>query len=273
MSEASSQRIALTIEDGVAEVRLNRPDKMNALDPAMFAALVETGQRLAREPDLRAVVLSGEGKAFCAGLDMQSMSGLAGKAPGEGGSMGRLAPPMASATRRSMPAWSGASCRCRCWRPCTAWPSAAAAGRARRRPALCHRRCAAVGDGDQVGPAPDMAGMLLTRGPVREDLLRELIYTGRIVSGTEACELGLATRVVDDPRAAALAAAREIAGRSPDAIRAAKRLMQVAAGGDAAAILQAESVEQEALIGGANQREAVLANVEKRAPRFVPAAG
>ncbi|AOZ04457.1 crotonase/enoyl-CoA hydratase family protein [Cupriavidus malaysiensis] len=275
MSEASSQRIALTIEDGVAEVRLNRPDKMNALDPAMFAALVETGQRLAREPDLRVVVLSGEGKAFCAGLDMQSMSGLAGKAPGEGGSMGRLAP-------RTHGISNAPQYACMVWRELPV-------------PVLAAVHGVAFGGGLQValgadlryvtadarlsvmeikwGLVPDMAGMLLTRGLVREDLLRELIYTGRIVSGTEACELGLATRVVDDPRAAALAAAREIAGRSPDAIRAAKRLMQVAAGGDAAAILQAESVEQEALIGGANQREAVLANVEKRAPRFVPAAG
>jgi len=275
MSAEGNQRIALTIEDGVAEVRLNRPDKMNALDPAMFAALVETGTRLAREPDLRAVVLSGEGKAFCAGLDMQSMSGLAGKEPGQGGSMGRLAPRTHGISNAPQYA-------------CTVWRELAV-------PVIAAVHGVAFGGGLQValgadlryvtadaklsvmeikwGLVPDMAGMLLTRGLVRDDVLRELIYTGRIVSGSEACELGLATRVVEDPRAAALAAAREIAGRSPDAIRAAKRLMQVTAGGDVAAILLAESVEQERLIGGANQREAVLANVEKRAPRFVPAAG
>ena len=121
------------------------------------------------------------------------------------------------------------------------------------------------------GLVPDMAGMLLMRGLVRPDRLRELIYSGRIVTGEEACALGLATTVVDDPRAAALATARDIANRSPDAIRAAKRLMQVSEDGDGAAILLAESVEQDRLIGGANQREAVIANMEKRAAVFKPA--
>jgi len=115
---------------------------------------------------------------------------------------------------------------------------------------------------------PDMGGMLLTRGLVRPDVLRELVYTGRVVSGAEAVQLGLATRVCEDPRAAALATAREIASKSPHAIRAAKRLMRVTEDGDAMAILQAESVEQDALIGSQNQAEAVRANIEKRAPRF-----
>jgi enoyl-CoA hydratase/carnithine racemase len=106
---------------------------------------------------------------------------------------------------------------------------------------------------------------------VRPDLLRELIYTGRIVTGAEACELGLATRVVDDPRAAALEAARQVAQKNPHAIRAAKRLMEVVEAGDNAAILMAESVEQDKLVGSPNQREAVRANLEKRAPRFEPA--
>jgi enoyl-CoA hydratase/carnithine racemase len=117
-----------------------------------------------------------------------------------------------------------------------------------------------------------MGGMALTRGLVRADRLRELIYSGRVVNGEEAFALGLATHVVDDPRAAALAAARDIAQKSPDAIRAGKRLMRVAEDGDTPAILLAESVEQDRLIGTVNQREAVLAGMQNRAPVFQPAA-
>ncbi|WP_454723646.1 MULTISPECIES: crotonase/enoyl-CoA hydratase family protein [Cupriavidus] len=268
-----AQRIVLTIDRGVAEVRLNRPDKMNALDPAMFDALIETGQRLLREPDLRAVVLSGEGRAFCAGLDMQSMAGIADGAS-DGIADGRLAARTHGIANRPQYA-------------CMVW-------RALPVPVIAAVHGVAFGGGLQValgadlryvgadtrmsvmeikwGLVPDMAGMLLMRGLVRPDRLRELVYSGRIVGAEEACALGLATALVDDPRAAALATAREIAGRSPDAVRAAKRLLQVSEDGGGAAILQAESVEQDGLIGTANQREAVLANLEKRAPVFEPAA-
>src|SRR6202051_73140 len=70
------QRVSVTIADGVADVRLVRADKMNALDAAMLAALVSTSGRLAREKGLRAVVLSCEGRAFCAGLDMDRFAAM-----------------------------------------------------------------------------------------------------------------------------------------------------------------------------------------------------
>ncbi|TPQ42210.1 crotonase/enoyl-CoA hydratase family protein [Cupriavidus pinatubonensis] len=275
MSASSTDRIIVTIEDGVADVRLNRADKMNALDPAMFDALIATGEQLKQTPDLRAVVLSGEGRAFCAGLDMESMAGmLGGGASGDPGIRpGRLAARVHGISNRPQYA-------CMVWRELPVPVFAAVHG-------------VAFGGGLQValgadvrfvtadtklsvmeikwGLVPDMAGMVLTRGLVRPDLLRELIYTGRIVTGADACELGLATRVVDDPRAAALEAARQVAQKNPHAIRAAKRLMEVVEAGDDAAILMAESVEQDKLVGSPNQREAVRANLEKRAPRFEPA--
>ena len=98
--------------------------------------------------------------------------------------------------------------------------------------------------------------------------MRELTYTGRIFNGVEAREMGFVTRVVEDPRAAALETAREIASKSPDAIRANKRLLNAAVATDAASGLMMESVEQQKLIGSANQTEAVRANLEKRAPKF-----
>ncbi len=276
MTASQSDRVIVTLDDGVADVRLNRPDKMNALDPAMFDALIATGERLAQDASVRAVVLSGEGRAFCAGLDMESMAALGEQEGGAGQLSGQASGRLAARTH-------GIANRPQ--QACMVW-------RALPVPVLAAVHGVAFGGGLQValgadvryvtadtrlsvmeikwGLVPDMAGMVLMRGLVRPDLLRELIYTGRIVTGEAACALGLATRVVDDPRAAALEAAREIAQKSPDAIRAAKRLAQLAQDGDAATILLAESAEQDRLIGSPNQREAVLANLQKRAPRFDP---
>jgi enoyl-CoA hydratase/carnithine racemase len=122
------------------------------------------------------------------------------------------------------------------------------------------------------GLVPDMAGTQLMRHLAREDVVRELTYTARIFSAEEALAYGFATRLATDPLAAALSTAREIACRSPDAIRAAKRLMNVAARCDADAGLLAETAEQRALLGTANQVEAVRANLERRHPRFVDTA-
>jgi enoyl-CoA hydratase/carnithine racemase len=118
------------------------------------------------------------------------------------------------------------------------------------------------------GLVPDMAGTPILATLVRDDILRELTFTGRIFSAQEALSYGLATRVCDDPRAAAFEIARDIAGKSPDAIRAAKRMLNKLSVDPAAALL-AESVEQQKLLGSPNQTEAVRANMEKRAPRFV----
>jgi enoyl-CoA hydratase/carnithine racemase len=118
------------------------------------------------------------------------------------------------------------------------------------------------------GLVPDMAGTPILAGLVRDDVLRELTYTGRIFSAQEALGYGLATRVCEDPRAAAFEVAREIAGKSPDAIRAAKRLLNRLSVDPGPALL-AESVEQQKLLGSPNQLEAVRANIDKRPPRFV----
>ncbi|MDR3097763.1 MAG: crotonase/enoyl-CoA hydratase family protein [Paraburkholderia sp.] len=267
-STDSSTLVEIALAEGVADVRLNRADKMNALSPAMFDALLVAGERLANEADLRAVVLSGNGKGFCAGLDMQSMAALEQTSRKK---------PLVERTRGISNDFQAI---CTLWRelpvPVIAAVHGVAFGGGLQLALGADMRYVASDARLSVmemkwGLVPDMGGMMLTRDLVRDDRLRELIYTARIVPGVEAVELGLATRVADDPLALALATAREIAQKSPDAIRAAKRLLQVASRGDAAATLIAESAEQAALIGGENQREAVAANMEKRAPRFVPA--
>ena len=118
------------------------------------------------------------------------------------------------------------------------------------------------------GLVPDMAGMIFLRQLMRADVARELIYTGRIIGGTEAVALGLATRVVDDPLASAVQLAQEMTQKSPLALRAAKRMLNQWGDASDAALLLAEADEQSRLIGRAEQMEAVQANLEKRLPVF-----
>ncbi len=268
-----NDRVTVDIQGGVADVRLVRTDKMNALDDAMFSALIETGERLKTEAGLRAVVLSGEGRAFCAGLDMGSFQAMA-----SGGRRGGEETSNALLTRQRTEGGSNrAQHACMVWREIPVPVIAAVHG-------------VAFGGGFQLalgadlryvtadvkmavleikwGLVPDMAGMVLMRGLVRDDVARELTWTGRIFGGEEAVAMGLATRVCADPRFDALALAREIAGKNPHAIRGGKRLLNLAADADQHAILLAESQEQSALIGSANQVEAVMANLQKREPQF-----
>lgn len=262
-------RITVDIQGGVADVRMVRVDKMNALDDAMFDALVKTGERLKTEPGVRAVVLSGAGRAFCAGLDMGNFDKMA-SGERKGGTGLVETPRTAGGANRAQHA-------ALVWREVPVPVIAAVHG-------------VAFGGGFQValgadmrfvtpdarmavmeikwGLVPDMAGIALLRRLIRDDQARDLTYSGRQFTGEEALSLGLATRVCADPYAEALAYARDVASKNPDAIRAGKRLMNLADDADQKAILLAESVEQSALIGSPNQIEAVLSSMQKRAPNF-----
>ena len=265
------KRVSVSISEGVADVRLVRADKMNALDAAMFEAIVAASDRLAHEKGLRAVVLSGEGRAFCAGLDMGRFAAMKEKGgPGIPGGENRdlTARTHGQANFAQQAVWG--------WRQLPV-------------PVIAAIHGVAFGGGFQLalgadmrflspdarmsvmeikwGLVPDMAGTPILASLVRDDILRDLTYTGRIFSAQEAMAYGLATRICDDPRMVALEVAREIAGKSPDAIRAAKRLLNNLSVDPGPALL-AESVEQQKLIGSANQTEAVRANLEKRAPKF-----
>jgi enoyl-CoA hydratase/carnithine racemase len=266
-----NDRIKVTMEDGVADVRLIRVDKMNALDDAMFQALVETGERLKVEPGLRAVVLSGDGRAFCAGLDMSNFGKMAeGPRAAPAGGPGFSDRTHGIANRAQYAVWV--------WRdipvPVIAAVHGVAFGGGFQLALGADMRFVAPDTRMAVleikwGLVPDMAGTMLMRHLAREDVVRELTFTGRIFTGEEALAMGFATRVCADPRAEALAVAREIAGKNPHAIRASKRLLNAAPITDEASGLIEETVEQVALIGSPNQIEAVMANVQKRTPRFV----
>ncbi|MDA9417872.1 enoyl-CoA hydratase [Bradyrhizobium ottawaense] len=265
------ERVSISISEGVADVRLVRADKMNALDQAMFEALVAATDRLSKDKSVRVVVLSGEGRAFCAGLDMGRFAAMKEKGGngipgGENRDLTKRTHGQANFPQQAV--WG--------WRQLPVPVIAAVHG-------------VAFGGGFQLslgadmrflsadarmsimeikwGLVPDMAGTPILASLVRDDILRDLTYTGRIFSAQEAMAYGLATRICDDPRAAALGTAREIAGKSPDAIRAAKRLLNNLSVDPGPALL-AESVEQQKLIGTANQTEAVRSNLEKRAAKY-----
>lgn len=254
-------RVTIAVADHVADVRLARADKMNALDPAMFAAIAAAQAWLAEAPGVRAVVLSGEGRAFCAGLDLASMAfGSAGDITDRTHGIANI------------------------------WQNAAWGWRALPMPVIAAAHGVAFGGGFQIlsgadirfahpdtrmaimeakwGIVPDMAGYVLWRGCVRDDVVRELAYTAREFTATEGHALGFVTHLSDDPHAAAMDLARTIAGRNPHAVRAMKRLSAVAADRDPAAILTAESVEQASLLRSPNQMEAVAAGMARRAAIF-----
>ncbi len=257
-------RVSFTLDrDGVAQLRLNRADKLNALDPAMFDALIGAGAALADMPGLRCVVMAGEGRGFCAGLDLASMAGdLAKGVP---------------LTERS----HGLANR---------FQQAALAWRLLPVPVIVAVHGVCLGGGLQIaaggdvrviapdaklavmemkwGIVPDMGGFALWRGCVRDDVLRDLTYTNRSFTGAAALDLGFATMLDADPLARAQAIAREIAQRNPHAVRAAKALFNRAPDLDLAQILIAESEAQARLLGTPNQIEAVASQMAGRAGIF-----
>jgi enoyl-CoA hydratase/carnithine racemase len=263
----SEDRVRVRIGDnGVATATMVRADKHNALDQAMFEGLMNAAEQLASESSVRAVVLHGEGKSFCSGLDVASFMG------GEGGTeilFARGDDRPANFAQRVTYDWSLVPA-----------PVIAA----------IHGNC--FGGGLQIalgadiriaapdaklsimeikwGLVPDMGITQTLPRLVSIDVAKELTFTGRIVSGSEGFELGLVTRTAEDPLSAALALADEIAERSPDAIRAAKRLYdETWAGNDPAAALLRESELQTGLIGQPNQIAAVVAGMSGEKPVFV----
>jgi len=215
MSAIDDTRVLVTIDQGVADVRLNRPDKLNALDSAMFDALIATGDRLRTLPGLRAVVLSGVGKAFCAGLDMGRFQAMAGEAD-------------SAASLRLGPRSHG---------DCNVPQYAAMVWRSLPVPVIAAVHGAALGGGLQIalgadirlvspeaklglleirwGIIPDMGAFIVLPELMPADRIRDLAYTGRTVGGAEAVSMGLATQLSDAPLDTALAMARDIASRKP----------------------------------------------------------
>ena len=262
------------VEGGVAQVRLNRPDKLNALTLDTLEDLVATARELSANRTLRGVVIAGEGDSFCAGLDFATMSALAGggeraadrPAEGNPGEMkdGRI-------THLGQQV---------CW----VWQEVPV-------PVISAVHGHALGGGIQIalgadirivhpdtqmsvreihwGLVPDMTGTMMLSQLVLADVSKELVLTARVFDGREAHQLGLVTKLSDNPYDDAMAMAREIAGRSPDAVRAGKALLNGLLNQGAAEQFAAERQHIGSLIGRPNQIEAVMSNFEKRPAKFI----
>jgi enoyl-CoA hydratase/carnithine racemase len=272
-----SDRVSISMDNGIADVRLNRPDKLNALDGAMFRGIVDAGEGLKGDPDVRVVVLSGEGRGFCAGLDFGSFQAMAGGEPedpgtsaSDGGGFEAIGQTDGRITHLGQQAaWV--------WQELEVPVIAAVHG-----PALGGGLQIALGADLRIvapdaklsvlearwGLIPDMTGTVMLPRLVGLEVAKELTLTGRMVSGEEAVRLGLAIRVADDPRAAAMELAAELVTKSPDALREGKRLLNLSGTRPLAEQLHDERVTMASLIGSPNQVEATMAYFEKRAPNF-----
>lgn len=274
-----NDRVTVTISDGIADVRLDRADKRNALDPAMFDAIAKAGRDLVTNREIRAVVLSGNGNSFCAGLDFGSFQSMAdsekngqknSSSENSGENAGAMQPGAITHMAQQI-----------CW----VWQEVPV-------PVVAALQGHALGGGMQLalgadirvahaetqfsmrevhwGLIPDMTGTLMLSRLVRDDVAKELVFSARVILGTEAHQIGVVTRLSDKPLETAMQIAREIADRSPDAVRGAKALINRLSNAGAAEHFAEERRIIYSLIGKPNQVEAVMSNFEKRPAKFVP---
>ncbi|MFS3128249.1 crotonase/enoyl-CoA hydratase family protein [Nocardioides sp. Bht2] len=251
--------VSNTVTDGIAHVRLTRPEKLNALTLDTLDQLVETANTLRKDRTLRAVVISGEGDSFCAGLDFATV----------------LKDPRRVASALVPLPWRGTN---KFQEACWAW---------RRLPvpviAAVHGHC--YGGGLQIalaadfrfstadaqwsvmeakwGLIPDMSGVQSLSELVGIDVAKRLTMTAAVISGSEASTIGLVTEVAADPEAAAVAFARELATRSPDQLAAAKRLFNTTWRASARRTFSRERWEQYFLLASANTKAAREAAFKK----------
>jgi enoyl-CoA hydratase/carnithine racemase len=259
-------RVSVTYENHIAHVRLTRADKMNAVDQDMIDAIIAAGNEVAAS-NARVVVLSGEGKAFCAGIDISAMGALAGGNPAD----------------KMMPRTHGDGTTNQWQEVAMVWTRVGV-------PVIAALHGKVYGAGLQLalgadiriaapatemavmemkwGIVPDMGGMVLLPKLVRGDVLRLLTYTAKPIDAAQAERWGMVTQLADDPLAAAMELAKTIAGKSPSAIKAAKRLAAFAEMNGEAAVLLEESREQSELLGRPHQMEVIAAEFGKRPAVF-----
>ncbi len=261
-----NERVTTSIDNHVATVMLNRAAKRNAVDLAMFSALAETAESLRNNPSVRAVVLCGDGEHFCAGIDTAVFQN-----DGNDVSLTEMLEPVEGSTANFFQSAA------------TVWHDLPV-------PVLAALQGSVFGAGLQIamgadlryaspdvrmsimeikwGLIPDMGITTTLAGVVPIDRVRELAYTGRIFSATDALDFGFVTEVIEDSLSKAQNVAAKIASKSPDAIRAIKKLINDSWKDDPASSLRREAILQAAVMAGENQAEAVRANIEQRPPRF-----
>ena len=262
-----SELVNISIENHVADVRFNRPEKYNALSFDMIDAMVNAINRLDKEPGVRVVVISGEGKSFCAGLDVENFAALQSGENKFPNLTDRYQNRISNIYQHIAYGWKELPV-----------------------PVIAAIHGVALGGGFQIamgadirfsrpdakfslmemrwGLIPDMSVTQTIRDVVSIDVAKELIFTGKVIQGEEAARLKLVTHVCEKPYEEAMALALEIASKNPDAIRAAKKLINEVWHGDSGRGLLMESELMMTLMGSPNQLEAVTATFTKRPPEF-----
>lgn len=265
-----TDRVLLDVRDDpagrVAHVSLNRPDKRNGLDLATLHGLVDTAARIAADPEIRAVILSGEGPAFCAGLDFASV--------------GKEGPLALARAALKLPGQRTNLFQKACW----AW---------RELPvpviAVLHGQC--FGGGMQLalaadfriaapdcqlsimegrwGLVPDMTGTVTLREILPMDVVKRLTMTADVIDAPQALRYGLVTEVADDPQAAAAALVAQLLPRSPDALALTKRLLHTTWSQSTRRAFWTETWLQARLLRGRNHAIARKANLARQEPAFV----
>jgi enoyl-CoA hydratase/carnithine racemase len=260
------QRVSVTLRDGIADVRMVRADKHNALDWDMFCGLVAAAKSLRKDRTLRAVILSGEGPSFCSGLDVPAFA----KTPGKGLRM-FLKYGIFNTNLAQEVAW--------CWRrlpvPVIAVVHGRCYGGGLQLALACDFRFARPDAEMSVmevkwGLVPDMTGSVTLRELLPIDQAKLLAMTGRTFTGVEAMAMNLVTDVSDDPLAAAEALIAEIKTRSPDAVAGVKALFQSTWTASVRRAFAVETRLQWRMFFSRNQRVAVKAGMAKKAPEFGP---
>lgn len=262
-----SKVVDISIVDGIAEVRLERPDKYNAINLAMFDELATAGRELAENTGIRAVILTGAGGNFCSGIDLAALQGLLSSNEAFREAAKPLEGEVANRFQQAAHVWRGLEV-----------------------PVLAAIEGICFGGGLQIalgadiriatptarlsimevrwGIVPDMGLMAVLPRLMPIDRAKELVWSGRIVEGEEALAIGLVTETSAAPLSRARDLAKEFAARSPDAIVGAKRLLDHGWSMGTADALSLEAAVQSEIIGLTNQKEAVAANLEQRKPRF-----
>ena len=259
------ENLLVNIDKHIATVTLNRPDKMNALNIQLFDELIETGNLITANSEIRVVVMHGNGRGFCAGLDLENFQN-----------------PSHPDFQKPLDLRSHGNCN--------KWQKAVMVWRSMPAPVITAVHGVAFGGGLQLmsaadikyvhpdtqlsimemkwGIIPDMGGSVCWPHHVRLDILKELIYTHRIFHGPQAVQYGFATHVSEHPLHDAMALAKEIAAKNPQAIQASKHMFNQLSGKSEDELLLSESVAQQQIMYSPNQKEAVMAILENREAMF-----
>ncbi|HWV25800.1 MAG TPA: crotonase/enoyl-CoA hydratase family protein [Aeromicrobium sp.] len=261
----AEQKVLTAMEDGVAYVTLNRSEALNGIDLDLVEQLVAAAESLKDDQQIRAVILRGEGRSFCAGLDFAS----AFKDKKRVARFFLAGPRKANLFQKFSTVWRDLPV------PVIA---------------VVHGHC--FGGGLQLvagadfrfttpdaqwsileakwGLVPDMGGTVPFLDVMPVDIVQRLAMTGEIVSGEQAVELGLATGVSDDPLAEALALVEQIKERSPDSVAATKQLIYRNTRGSERRALRRERKLQSLMFKSPNTKIAREAGMKKQSPVFGP---